>query len=51
MSNNTETYSNVQQPRLIFFTLLYQPDYPTAHTLSINLKNAFPNSDNIRYSH
>jgi len=26
MSNNTETYFNVPQPRLIFFTLLYQPD-------------------------
>jgi len=36
MSNNTESYFNVPQPILIFFTLLYQPDYPTAHTLSIH---------------
>jgi len=36
MSNNTELYFNVPQPRPILFTLLYQPDYPTAHTLSIN---------------
>jgi len=36
MSNNTELYFNIPQARLLFFTLLYQPEYPTAHTLNIN---------------
>jgi len=36
MSNNTEPYFTVPQPRLIFLTPLYQADYPSAHKLSIN---------------
>jgi len=36
MTNNTETYFNVPQPRLIFFTPLYQPDYLIVHRFSIN---------------
>jgi len=36
MSNDTETYFNVPQPRVISFTLLNQQEYPTALTLNIN---------------
>jgi hypothetical protein len=38
-SDNKEIYFTIPQPSLIFVTLLYQPDYPTAHRFIINFNN------------
>jgi hypothetical protein len=49
MSNDTEYYFNVPQPRLIFFNPLYQPDYPTATRLTLISTDAFRTSDNTLF--
>ena len=39
VSDNTEIYFNVSEPRLKFLNTFYQSDYPIAHTVSINFSN------------